>query len=493
MPRPQPEAADPRQVERPGIPEERLGLNPLSGHAVIRRLPRPRQELPRVSSATAGHAPRQGRQARLRRRPAVQDGGPPHLHPTSTWVSTARLPLRADRTCTASATSTAMAAASRSPAATATAPRQVPDAAHLRPAGALAAWTCRSSRTQDGRKRVEVAGRQALPALGHLRGPRVGDVAREGLGDAGQPEVQREGGARQAHARRRRRPERAVGPRREGIRPRRREDDVLHLPSLVDHELRRLPPAHPGQLEDRAPALRGRRDEELRQLQPAGGARRHVPARQARPGEGGRFAPSPSALVLSSTNINRERIYIQQAPVAASGFSSQAFAPHYPHTERKTETKGCADCHVSDKGDNNAIMAQLLLQGTNFVNFVGFNAWMGQERTGRPQVTNGGAAGRHRNYLHRTPSPTGRRPQKRGRRPRPHDHRRAPRAALTRGILLLGQARECRLRRPSIAKRAFQPHNRALLAAGQTSRGSRTRTCVALRPTSQRARPSRAT
>jgi hypothetical protein len=43
-----------------------------------------------------------------------------------------------------------------------------------------------------------------------------------------------------------------------------------------------------------------------------------------------------------SPNNNREKIYIQQAPIAASGFSSQAFAPHYPHTERKTETKNCA-------------------------------------------------------------------------------------------------------------------------------------------------------
>ncbi|MCC6194021.1 MAG: hypothetical protein IT518_06075, partial [Burkholderiales bacterium] len=89
---------------------------------------------------------------------------------------------------------------------------------------------------------------------------------------------------------------------------------------------------------------------------------------------------SSSALVLSSTNINRERIYIQQPPIAASGFSSQAFAPHYPHTERKTETKTCTDCHLSQRNDNNAIMAQLLLQGTNFVNFVGFNAWVGEER-----------------------------------------------------------------------------------------------------------------
>jgi hypothetical protein len=98
--------------------------------------------------------------------------------------------------------------------------------------------------------------------------------------------------------------------------------------------------------------------------------------------KGGRIAPvrSSSALVLSSTNANRERIYIQQAPVAASGFSSQAFAPHYPHTERKTETKGCSDCHVSAANDNNAIMAQLLLHGTGFVNFVGFNAWVGAEK-----------------------------------------------------------------------------------------------------------------
>ena len=100
------------------------------------------------------------------------------------------------------------------------------------------------------------------------------------------------------------------------------------------------------------------------------------------PVKGSRVAPirSSSALILSSTNANRERIYIQQPPIAASGFSSQAFAPHYPHTERKTETKTCSDCHASQANDNNAIMAQLLLQGTNFVNFVGFNAWVGSAR-----------------------------------------------------------------------------------------------------------------
>ncbi|MBX3693110.1 multiheme c-type cytochrome [Dokdonella sp.] len=93
----------------------------------------------------------------------------------------------------------------------------------------------------------------------------------------------------------------------------------------------------------------------------------------------GKIAPvrSSSALVLSSTNINREKIYVQQPPIAASGYSSQAFAPHYPHTERKTETKDCEDCHLSKNNDNNAIMAQLLLLGTKFIDFVGFHAWVG--------------------------------------------------------------------------------------------------------------------
>ena len=95
--------------------------------------------------------------------------------------------------------------------------------------------------------------------------------------------------------------------------------------------------------------------------------------------KGAEVAPirSTSALVLSSTNVNRERIYIQQPPVSAAGFSSQAFAPHFPHTVRLAETKTCSDCHLSAQDDNNAIMAQTLLLGTNFVNFVGLNSWIG--------------------------------------------------------------------------------------------------------------------
>jgi hypothetical protein len=101
------------------------------------------------------------------------------------------------------------------------------------------------------------------------------------------------------------------------------------------------------------------------------------------PTEGYKIAPvrSSSALVLSSTNANRERIYVQQPPIAASGYSSQAMNPHYPHTERRTETKTCSDCHLARSADNEAILAQTLGLGTNFINLVGFHAFVGEERS----------------------------------------------------------------------------------------------------------------
>jgi hypothetical protein len=88
---------------------------------------------------------------------------------------------------------------------------------------------------------------------------------------------------------------------------------------------------------------------------------------------GNRVAPvrSSSAVLVSSQNQNREWIYSQQQTVSAEGYSGQTFNTHVPHTVRATETKTCTDCHVSKKNDNNAWMAQLLLQGTNFVNFMG--------------------------------------------------------------------------------------------------------------------------
>ena len=100
--------------------------------------------------------------------------------------------------------------------------------------------------------------------------------------------------------------------------------------------------------------------------------------------KGFKIAParSSSALLISTTNANRERLYIQQAPVSAEGYSSQAFNPFFGHTARKEEVQTCTSCHVSADGDNNAWMAQVLTLGTNFVNFVGRFAWVGMGEDG---------------------------------------------------------------------------------------------------------------
>jgi hypothetical protein len=88
---------------------------------------------------------------------------------------------------------------------------------------------------------------------------------------------------------------------------------------------------------------------------------------------GHRIAPvrSSSAVLVSSQNQNREWIYHQQQTVSAEGYAGQAFNTHVPHTVRAKETKDCSDCHVSRDNDNNAWLAQTMLQGTNFVNFMG--------------------------------------------------------------------------------------------------------------------------
>jgi hypothetical protein len=88
---------------------------------------------------------------------------------------------------------------------------------------------------------------------------------------------------------------------------------------------------------------------------------------------GNRISPARSAcaIVVGSQNQNREWLYSQQQTVSAEGFSGQAFSTYVPHTVRTTETKGCTDCHLSEANDNNAILAQLLLQGTNAANFMG--------------------------------------------------------------------------------------------------------------------------
>ncbi|HEX4916161.1 MAG TPA: multiheme c-type cytochrome [Vicinamibacterales bacterium] len=93
---------------------------------------------------------------------------------------------------------------------------------------------------------------------------------------------------------------------------------------------------------------------------------------------GNRIAPvrSACAVLVSSQNQSRSWLYYMQQTISAEGFSGQAFSTFVPHTVRTTETKQCTDCHVSSAGDNNAWMANLVLQGTNFMNFMGHNVWV---------------------------------------------------------------------------------------------------------------------
>lgn len=103
---------------------------------------------------------------------------------------------------------------------------------------------------------------------------------------------------------------------------------------------------------------------------------------------GNRIGPARSscAIHVTSYNANREAIYVQQQTISGDGMSGIAFSTNVPHTVRGGagweneadpnhsgvyETKSCTDCHLSGDEDNNAIMAQLLMQGTGFTNFIG--------------------------------------------------------------------------------------------------------------------------
>lgn len=112
-------------------------------------------------------------------------------------------------------------------------------------------------------------------------------------------------------------------------------------------------------------------------------------------------ARSSCAIHVSSYNQNRDSIYVQQQTISADGLSGIAFSTNVPHTVRggpprvngrpahpdanhagRSETKSCTDCHLSKKNDNNAIMAQLLMQGTGYVNFMGRYTWVAAKEHG---------------------------------------------------------------------------------------------------------------
>jgi hypothetical protein len=123
---------------------------------------------------------------------------------------------------------------------------------------------------------------------------------------------------------------------------------------------------------------------------------------------GNRIGPARSscAIHVTSNNVNRDTIYIQQQTISADGLSGIAFSSNVPHTVRggppvgkdgrlldpagylpgHGETKSCTDCHLSRKNDNNALMAQLLMQGTGYVNFMGRYCWIAAKEHGLAAV-----------------------------------------------------------------------------------------------------------
>mgnify|MGYP003340010087 FL=1 len=202
----------------------------------------------------------------------------------------------------------------------------------------------------------------------------------------------------------------------------------------------------------------------------------------------------------SDLNSNREKIYIQQPPTAASGYSSQAFAPHYPHTERKVETKTCTDCHLSTENDNNAIMGQLLMHGTGYIGLLGYNAWVGAEshveavqvtEWEEPQAVIG-------SYLHRYAYPDWYAAHLKSNRElkESHDHRTAGRAACVqlRGEYLYVSEGSGGMRAYDVASIANKGISQRIITAPFSKLGhnthipSRNATCVAL-PTTQPVAP----
>jgi hypothetical protein len=101
-------------------------------------------------------------------------------------------------------------------------------------------------------------------------------------------------------------------------------------------------------------------------------------------------ARSSCAVHVSSSNINRESIYLLQQTISAEGFAGTAFSTNVPHTVRgrgARETKQCTDCHVSKTNDNNAWMGQLLMHGSGYLNLIGKYAWVAAGSEGLFGVT----------------------------------------------------------------------------------------------------------
>ena len=183
------------------------------------------------------------------------------------------------------------------------------------------------------------------------------------------------------------------------------EQDELHrLPFVVEPELLRLPSAAEGQQEDAQ--LHNEGDVTRNYVSYNFQTLRDDVFMLARDGDvtGNRIGPARSscAIHVGSYNANRESIYVQQQTISAEGMSGSPSARtcrtpsaadrrsgtiradpdngralNPTPISRGTPRPRCAPTATSRKSDdNNAIMAQLLMQGTNYVNFIGRYCWV---------------------------------------------------------------------------------------------------------------------
>lgn len=97
--------------------------------------------------------------------------------------------------------------------------------------------------------------------------------------------------------------------------------------------------------------------------------------------QGNQWSPirSASAVVVSVRDRDRNVLVNQQPTVSASGLSGQAVSPNVPHTVRSKQTRRCSDCHVSEKEDNNSILASTLGLGSNVANWMGDYAYVASD------------------------------------------------------------------------------------------------------------------
>ncbi len=219
------------------------------------------------------------------------------------------------------------------------------------PAAAPAAPICRCCAIRTASNRFEWMQRQTRSSARRSIRARMEDDPGQGHGRSGSPGLQREGRARQADAR-------TIRTIRNGApavpeEPARAQRQTrwpcyachtswttscggCHLPIEANWKTERH-------------NYEGERHAQLRHLQSAGRARRHVPARHPR--RRSRQQDRAGALVVGAGPVvdqhqPRTDLCAAAADLGRRAFRARPSAPHFPHTVRKTETKTCDDCHL---------------------------------------------------------------------------------------------------------------------------------------------------